>query len=181
VQGSCSVELAVAPGRRGRHPLPTLTLETRFPLGTFRVWTLWRPAAQVLLYPQPEANPPPLPTGEPRSTGTATAPLASSAEFDGVRPYRRGDPLKHIVWKKAAKTDTLVSRDTGQAQHLALWLDLAQTGGTGLEHRLSRLCAWVLEAEQLELDYGLRLPGVEITPSHGEAHKRRCLEALALC
>jgi uncharacterized protein (DUF58 family) len=98
-----------------------------------------------------------------------------------VRPYRRGDPLKHIVWKKAAKTDTLVSRDTGQAQHLALWLDLAQAGGTGLEHRLSRLCAWVLEAEQLELDYGLRLPGVEITPSHGEAHKRRCLEALALC
>jgi hypothetical protein len=50
-----------------------------------------------------------------------------------------------------------------------------------MEHRLSRLCAWVLEAEQLELDYGLRLQGLEIAPSHGEMHKTRCLEALALC
>jgi uncharacterized protein (DUF58 family) len=33
----------------------------------------------------------------------------------------------------------------------------------------------------LGLDYGLRLPGVEIKPASGEAHKRRCLEALALC
>jgi len=27
----------------------------------------------------------------------------------------------------------------------------------------------------------LRLPGQEIAPDAGEAHKRRCLEALALC
>jgi uncharacterized protein (DUF58 family) len=31
----------------------------------------------------------------------------------------------------------------------------------------------------LGLDYGLRLPGTEIRPASGEAHKRRCLEALA--
>ena len=31
------------------------------------------------------------------------------------------------------------------------------------------------------MDYGLRLPGTEIPPAGGEAHKRRCLEALALC
>ena len=180
-QGSSPVEIAFPAARRGLHPVPTLTLETRFPLGTFRVWTLWRPAAQVLVYPAPEASPPPLPTGEPRSAGTGIARLASSGEFDGVRPYRRGDPLKLIVWKKAARTDTLVSRDSEQAQHLALWLDLAQTGGADLEHRLSRLCAWVLEAEDLALDYGLRLPGVAIAPSHGDVHQRRCLEALALC
>lgn len=180
-RGSSVVELSVATGRRGRHPMPTLTLETRFPLGTFRVWTLWRPAAQMLVYPQPEANPPRLPAGEPRSAGSATAQIANSGEFDGVRPYRRGDPLKSIVWKKAAKTDTLVSRDNQQAQRVELWLDLAQTGGTDLEHRLSRLCAWVLEAEQQELDYGLRLPGVAIAPAQGEVHQRRCLEALALC
>ena len=41
--------------RRGLHPVPPLTAETRFPLGTFRVWTVWRPAAQVLVYPAPEA------------------------------------------------------------------------------------------------------------------------------
>ena len=36
-------------------------------------------------------------------------------------------------------------------------------------------------AEQRGLDYGLRLGGVEIKPGHGEAHKLRCLEVLALC
>lgn len=180
-QGFATVELAFATGRRGLHPVPTLTLETRFPLGTFRVWTIWRPAARVMVYPQPEGLPPPLPPGEPRAAGVASAHASSSGDYDGVRPYRRGDPLKLIAWKKAAGRDDLVSRDSQQTQHVELWLDLAQTGGQHLEHRLSRLCAWVLEAESRDVDYGLRLPGLELAPSHGESHKRRCLEALALC
>jgi uncharacterized protein (DUF58 family) len=180
-QGHSVVQIAVPVPQRGLHALPTLVVQTHFPLGTFRVWTLWRPASLVMVYPQAETNPPPLPAGEPISAGTAAARLSTSGEFDGVRPYRRGDPLKLIVWKKAAKNDELVSRDTQQAQRVELWLDLAQTGGGALEQRLSRLCTWVLQAEEEELDYGLRLPGVEIAPAHGLAHQRRCLEALALC
>lgn len=180
-QGSSTVHVAFKPERRGLHAIPPLTAETRFPLGTFRVWTVWRPAAQVLVYPQPEPFPPPLPPGEPRSGGAAAARVQTTGEFDGVRAYRRGDPLKLVVWKKAAKADELVSRDTQQAQRYELWLDSAQTGHVDVEHRLSRLTAWLLQADKLGLDYGLRLPGQEIKPASGEAHKRRCLEALALC
>jgi hypothetical protein len=105
-QGSSVVQVAFTPPKRGLHRLPTLTAETRFPLGTFRVWTIWRPAAQVLVYPAPEIHPPPLPPGEPRSGGAAAALRAqNSGEFDGVRGYRRGDPMKLVVWKKAAKDD----------------------------------------------------------------------------
>ena len=179
-QGSSDVELVLPGLPRGRHDIPLLTAETRFPLGIFRVWTIWRPAANVLVYPQAEASPPPLPPGQPHSQGGSAARHVSSSEFDGVRPYRRGDPLKSIVWKKAAKTDELVSRDSLQAQHFQLWLDLHETQGASLEQRLSRLCAWVLAAEAQELDYGLRLPGVEWPPAQGESHLRRCLEALAL-
>ncbi|WP_298924878.1 DUF58 domain-containing protein [uncultured Ramlibacter sp.] len=178
-QGSATVHVAFQPTRRGLHRVPPLTAETRFPLGTFRVWTVWRPAAQVMVYPAPEPFPPPLPPGEPRSGGGALAQPQSSGEFDGVRPYRRGDPLKLVVWKKAAKADELVSRDTQQAQRYELWLDHAQSGHLDAEARLSRLAAWVLQANKLALDYGLRLPGQEIAPDSGEAHKRRCLEALA--
>ncbi|RDD91502.1 DUF58 domain-containing protein, partial [Acidovorax sp. BoFeN1] len=53
-QGSASVQVAFQPTRRGLHRVPTLVAETRFPLGTFRVWSYWRPAAQVLVYPAPE-------------------------------------------------------------------------------------------------------------------------------
>lgn len=185
-QGSSTVQVAFKPERRGLHRLPTLTAETRFPLGTFRVWTVWRPAAQVLVYPAPEAHPPPLPPGEPRSGGAAhVARAQNTGEFDGVRGYRRGDPLKLVVWKKAAKADEsgsgLVVRDTQQAQRHELWLDFMQAGTGGKEQKLSRLCAWVLNADKSALDYGIRLPALAIKPASGEAHKRQCLEALALC
>jgi uncharacterized protein (DUF58 family) len=186
-EGSATVEIAFRPERRGVHAVPTLTAETRFPLGTFRVWTVWLPASQVLVYPTPEAHPPPLPIGDPLQGEAASAPRSHAAgEYDGVRGYRRGDPLKLVVWKRAAQaqardSDDLVSRDTQQTQRQALWLDAQHTGLPGLEARLSRLCAWVLMADRLGVDYGLRVAGRVLAPAQGEAHKRQCLEALALC
>ena len=187
-EGSATVEVAFKPERRGLHPVPTLTAETRFPLGTFRVWTVWRPASQVLVYPQPEVHPPPLPAGEPMAGQAASAALRThlAGEYDGVRAYRRGDPLKLVVWKRAAQaqaagSEDLVSRDTQQAQRQELWLDAQAAGLPEMEARLSRLCAWVLMADRLGVDYGLRVAGRVVAPSQGEAHKRQCLEVLALC
>ena len=180
-QGTSVVNVAFKAERRGLHRVPNLQAETRYPLGTFRVWTVWRPKAEVLVYPAPEPHAPPLPAGEPRSGGGGAARAQQSGEFDGVRAYRRGDPLKLVVWKKAAKSDELVSRDTEQAQRYELWLDYAACAVADHEGKLSRLTAWVLAADKLGADYGLRIPSREIKPSSGEAHKRACLEALALC
>ena len=185
-QGNALVQIAFSPAQRGLHPVPLLTAETRYPLGTFRVWALWRPAAQVLVYPRPEPGAPPLPPGEPRSGGTGRAPSHGRTEFDGVRAYRRGDPMKLVVWKKAAQafasgSGTLIARDAQQPHRHELWLDHAHTGLGDPEARLSRLAAWVLQADRLGLDYGLRLPGKEISLGSGAAQRRRCLEALALC
>jgi uncharacterized protein (DUF58 family) len=192
-QGSSVVQVAFTPTRRGLQRLPTLSAETRFPLGTFRVWTVWRPAAQMLVYPAPEAMPPPLPAGEPRAAGASAAARAqNTGELDGIRAYRRGDPMKRVIWKKAVnvmhaspqstgRDSGLLVRDTQQAQRHELWLDFMQAGTFDTEKKLSRLCAWVLRADALGLDYGLRLPALQIPPASGEAHKRQCLEALALC
>ena len=187
-EGSATVEVAFKPERRGLHPVPTLTAETRFPLGTFRVWTVWRPVSRVLVYPAPERHPPPLPPGEPLPGQPASASMHAHAagEYDGVRSYRRGDPLKLVVWKRAARaqavgSEELVSRDTQQAQREELWLDAQATGLADVESRLARLCAWVLMADRLGVDYGLRVGGPRVVPSQGEAHRRRCLEVLALC
>src|SRR5207244_11539503 len=106
-----------------------------------------RLAAQVRVYPQPDPFPPPLPPGEPRAGGAARARAQATGEFDGVRSYRRGDPLKLVVWKKAAKTGELVSRDAEQAQRYELWLDFTTAGHSETELRLSRLAAWVLDAD----------------------------------
>jgi uncharacterized protein (DUF58 family) len=187
-QGDETVEIAFQPERRGLHPVPALTAETRFPLGTFRVWTVWRPASQLLVYPAPEAHPPPLPAGEPlgADAGAPATRSGGAGEYDGVRAYQRGDAQKLVVWKKAARaqaagSDDLVSRDTRQDRRRELWLDARATGLADTEAALSRLCAWVLAADRLGLDYGLRAGGRQVAPGRGEAHRRRCLEVLATC
>ena len=179
-QASASVQLAFTPQQRGLQSLPTLTAQTLFPLGTFRVWALWRPAAQVLVYPTPESHPPPLPTSSADEGTRQTGVLQQRGEPDGLRAYRRGDSLKTIVWKKAAKTGDLVSRDHAALQAHTLWLSTQLTQTGPLEAQLSRLCAWVLQAEQQGLRYGLRLGSQDIAPNSGPLHQQRCLQALAL-
>jgi uncharacterized protein (DUF58 family) len=178
--GQATARLAFVPPRRGLHDVPTLRAETRYPFGLFRAWTVWRPAARVLAWPAPERPTAPLPAAPPAAGETAQRKASDGGEFEGVRAYRRGDALKQVVWKKAARTGALVSRDTSTALQRELWLDwqLAQLPGT--EPRLSRLAAWVLAAEAAGVAHGLRLPGVEIAPGSGSAQQRRSLDALAL-
>ena len=186
--GRSAVTVGWTPPGRGRHALPPIEAETRFPIGAFRAWTVWRPATELLVYPQPETPPPPLPPGAPRegSAQHAAAVVTSGTDPEGVRTYRRGDPLRQVVWKisaraMAAGSGELTSRDTAQPSEHDLWFDLPSTHLPNLEARLSRLCAWVLAADRLGQPYGLRLPGMEIVPDQGSAHRHRCLEALAQC
>ncbi|MFO1220886.1 MAG: DUF58 domain-containing protein [Burkholderiaceae bacterium] len=179
-QGSATARVSFVPQRRGLSRVPTLMAETRFPLGLFRAWTIWRPSATVLAYPAPEDPPAPLPGAQPVPGSTHAALAADGGEFDGVRSYRRGDSLRRVVWKKAARTGELVSRDTREAMNRELWLDFDSTSLSDSEARLSRLAAWALAAERVGVAFGLRIPGVELPPAQGEAQRRATLEALAL-
>ncbi len=168
---------------RGLHPAPALTVETRFPFGLFRAWTVWRPAAQVLVYPRPENPPHALPTAVATPASAATAARTAGPEPDGVRAWRRGDAMRQIVWKKAARTGELVSRDGHTNARMQLWLDMDATRLKDPEAALSRLTAWALQAERSDLLYGLRLRGpreVALAPGQGDAHRQDVLKALAL-
>ena len=182
--GQAAAQLSFVPPRRGLHVLPALSIETRFPLGLFRTWSVWRPASALLVYPAPEVPPAPLPAARPVSGGPTQLRRADGGEVEGVRAYRRGDPMKLVAWKKAAQAletgAELVSRDTSVSARQELWLDWAACGPVSPEERLSRLAAWTLVAERAGTDFGLRLPGVDLAPEGGEAQRRRCLEALAL-
>jgi uncharacterized protein (DUF58 family) len=180
-QAEHTLQLAFAPARRGWQRLPLLTLESLYPLGTFRVWSLWQPATPVCVYPQPEADPPALPLGAVQARGRAHAHTSTSGEPDELRPYRRGDPLKHMAWKKVAQTGQLVSREPAHAFAAShLWLDAATCGLHPFEAQLSRLCAWALHAHAQGLHYGLRVAGQEVAPGSGPQHLAHCLRTLAL-
>jgi uncharacterized protein (DUF58 family) len=190
-QASTQLQLSTTAERRGYQSLPAVLVETRFPLGVFRMWTVFRTTAKALVYPSPETNPPPLPLGlADAGTGSSASLRASSGEFDGVRGYRRGDPLKLVVWKKAATAMAtgnghFVVRDNQHQAQQDLWLDAQRCGLAEREAQLSRLAAWVLMADQQGLRYGLRLG--QASPAHadqpadsGPAHRQACLRALAL-
>lgn len=182
--GQSTAQVSFLPPRRGRQEVPAVHIETRFPLGLFRAWAVWRPAAQVLVYPRLEQPPAPLPPAMAVPGGPALRRHNDGGEVEGIRSYRRGDPLKMVVWKKAARSlesgGDLVTRDTSASVQQQLWLDWAQCAGLAPEDRLSRLASWVMAADRAGADHGLRLPGTELAPGHGETHRRTSLEALAL-
>jgi len=189
-RGHAVVHVRYVAAQRGLRELPTLRIVTRFPLGLFRAWSYWRPASPVWVYPQPEH---PAPAFAPQRAGleneriNAVAPPGNppqGQDFEGVRPYRRGDSPRRVLWKKAAlalEHDLpLTVRDTTAPATRQLWLDWSDTRGMAdAEARLSRLSAWVLAAEQAQMAYGLQLPGVELAPDLGPAQSRQCLELLA--
>lgn len=183
--GQSLVQLAWTAPKRGLLVLPSVLLESRFPLGLFRAWSEWRPASPVLAYPRPESPAAPLPAAQAVAGSGSVLRSSQGGELEGVRGYRRGDPLKLVVWKKAARAlDTggeLVSRDTASVARRELWLDWADAAGLPVEERLSRLAGWVLASERGGLAWGLRLPdGRSIAPAHGEAQRRSGLQMLAL-
>ena len=179
-QGQASARLSFVPAHRGLHAVPTVRAETRYPFGLFRAWTIWRPAGQQWVYPRPESPTPPWPQVEAaQGDDRPAARTGAGSDFEGVRAYRRGDTLRQVVWKKAARTGELVSRETAGAVQREMWLQWQQAQGLEVEARLSRLTAWVLAAEAAGHVWGLRLPGVELDPDHGSAHRHAALQALA--
>jgi uncharacterized protein (DUF58 family) len=179
-QGQTSVQLSwLAPGR-GLHALPMVRAESRYPFGLFRAWTIWRPAGRQWIYPRPESPTPPWPQAQ--ATQGDDKPAARSgagSEFEGVRAYRRGDTLRQVVWKKAARTGELISRETAGAVQREMWLRWSQAQGLDTEARLSRLAAWIVAADAAGHNWGLMLPGTELAPANGAPHRHAALQALA--
>lgn len=164
--------------RRGRHALGRLTIATCFPLGLLRAWSQVHLRQHCLVYPQPETDAPlPAPTG---GNGNAGAGHRGAEEFAGLRAYQPGDSLRQVHWKVLAREQGLLSKQFAGGGGGELWFDYASLTTLPTEARLSRLCRWVLDAEQAGLRYGLALPGGNIPAGSGPAHQQRCLEALAL-
>ncbi|MYN05023.1 DUF58 domain-containing protein [Pseudoduganella sp. DS3] len=181
---SATLVLSRPSKERGWLAAPRVRLFTRFPLGLFGAWAYWQPDLKVLAYPQPEAAPPPLPTtGAAREDGHGTVGLDN---FAGIRNYQPGDPMKHLAWRQIARLHpadggNLVSKHFEGGAVSDLLLDLNQLPyHLDIELRLSRLTAWVLEAERRALPYALSVGHRQIAQGQGEAHCAACLRALAL-
>jgi uncharacterized protein (DUF58 family) len=131
------------------------------------------------VYPQQAARSlKPPPTGT--DTGGAQEARRGDEDFAGLRTFQTGDSPRRIAWKAYARGQELqVKQYSGTAvtSHL---LDWDQLPGMHPEARLSQLCRWIEDAHANRNAFGLRIPGTEIAPNVGTAHRQRCLTALAL-
>lgn len=165
--------------RRGWLTLGACHVSTTFPLGLVRGWSILKLEVACLVYPTPAAEVPPLPL-LPYAEGGPGGGQQEGEDFQGLRDYQFGDSAKRIHWKSYARQGSLHVKQFGGHSRHELWLDFAQQAPLDGEARLSRLCRWVLQADQSGHLWGLRLPEMEIPLSSGEKHRHACLRALAL-
>jgi uncharacterized protein (DUF58 family) len=179
---STKIAIPVSARQRGWLELPRVRLATRYPLGLFVAWCYLQPAMRCLVYPQPLASP--LPPPSPTPSGGERSGDGGQEDFAGFRERQPADSPRHVAWKASARDGgerpLLVKQFAGGAQ-VELQLDWALTDpALSVEIRISQLAGWVLTAENEACNYALHLPEKAIQTGCGDAHRRHCLEALAL-
>jgi uncharacterized protein (DUF58 family) len=165
---------------RGEHKIGMLDLTSCYPLGFVRASRRFVSNQTYLVYPKPSGNPQ-LPTSRPRfADNWVQQGLGHGDDFAGVRPYVRGESQRHIDWKAVARGQPLMTKQFVAEAKGAVSLDFSELPFDDVEERLSQLALWVIEAERVRQPYGVRLPGIEISPALGQMHFHRCLRALSL-
>lgn len=164
---------------RGRTLLGRIKISTEYPLGLFHAWSWIHTHGQAIVYPAPEKNAPP-PDFESDGQEQQQNSGRGHDDFAGLRHYQPGDSIRSIAWKQSARGTGLFTKQFDGSGGKTLWLDWDIPNTHSLEHRLSRLCQWVLICESTGTDYGLRIPGYTLAPGQGHKHRHLCLSALAL-
>lgn len=171
--------LPIATERRGRVPLVRYGIRTLFPFELFRAWAWLHMDIHGLVYPKP-AEHAPVPPPSQMALGHRQHDARGEEDFAGLKRFNVGDSPRNVAWKAYARSGQLLSKRFAGADTSSQWFDFSEIDSDDLETRLSVLARWIVDADRTREDYGLRLPGTDIPPSHGEAHRARCLEALAL-
>jgi uncharacterized protein (DUF58 family) len=177
---AATIRIRVPAARRGLLDPGGVMIFSEHPLGLFRFSCRLQPELTCLVYPKPAAEeimPVKHSTGR---KGEGNNRGAEEDNFQGLRPYRPGDPLQHISWKASARGQGLFTKEFAGTGGATAWLDWDTVAGSDPERKLALLCYAVLQAHRGRLEYGLRLPGRVIEPDSGERHQKNCLEALAL-
>jgi uncharacterized protein (DUF58 family) len=170
-------------GGRGLQRPGLLRLQTTAPLGLFVCWSLWQPARPQLIYPARRRGPvalvPPVPSPTGAGTGQRNDPAADH-DWHDLAPHRPQEGLARLAWKQLAQgRGRLSKRFASPAASPPPWL--APAAGLPLEQALEHLSERIGQLAQRGEPFGLRLPDRQVPTGSGERHRRRCLEALALC
>ncbi|RQG96497.1 DUF58 domain-containing protein [Natrarchaeobius chitinivorans] len=166
--------------KRGKQYVGGVSITVTDVLGLVERRFDYRSAASVVVYPR---------VRDLRGGGvdrlmarSATAARGHRGEFDRLREYRRGDPLRDVHWKSAAKRPDgglLVTEYADQTHEEAV--TVAATAASGHEEELATAAASVVDhLLEAGAEVGLALPGDDQPAGSGRKHRRTLLEMLAV-
>ena len=171
--------LPVKTTSRGWVTLERFGIRTFFPFELFRAWAWLHMEPRGIVYPRAADNAPQPPPSR-SALGHRQHDARGEEDFAGLRRFQHGDSPRNVAWKAYARSGQLLSKQFAGADMSSQWFDFDEVLADDLEERLSILTRWIVDADRTGEDYGLRLRGRSFPPAHGEAHRRECLEALAL-
>jgi uncharacterized protein (DUF58 family) len=188
-------EIPVLCEKRGYYRLGPVGVASSFPLGLAEARLVHNSGVQSLtIYPDlfPIVNLPLAGSPTEMHRGGLLLPQGSgSAEFSGLREYRRGDQPRHVHWLTTARSNQLMVKEFEPLASASLYLalDMAATANVGQGKASSfeyavRIAASIGRYASLN-GMPFRIDGEGRNKLHlgmgaGEAHFRELLEALAV-
>lgn len=173
------VEFMEAAPRRGRYTLHDMEIASLFPFGLFRASIKAPLNWDYIVYPRLQGERP-WPESEPDVRTQDDGHYRGGESFYGLRNYQAGESQRHIDWKAVARGRPLMVKEFASSGTGRLWFDWKQIDAFDPEEKLSQLAIWVVQADQVGVPYGLRLPEQNFTPAMGPIYLQTCLTALAL-
>ena len=174
------VDVFALAGRRGRMQAPRLRVTTYYPLGLTRAWAIVDLDMHCIVYPKPVPHALDQFTRGASGSNDSAISKAGTEDYYGLRDYIPGDSLRQMAWKNVARGQGTQVKQFVDYVDSKLWLDWDMFYGFNTEERLSRLCYCVLKLARGNNSFGMKIPGVEISPATGLEHRNRMLKALAL-
>jgi uncharacterized protein (DUF58 family) len=159
--GAVLLVLHARPERRGWACVRQLEMRTRYPFGFLE--KAWRfPVEQdVLVLPHPRST---SLRGESRGESRHFLPKPGFSSPDGARPFRPGDALTQVHWKRTAQRGVPWIRTFEGEQPLGLRLSLDLRDwppGPDFEKELERLSGAILQARLQKQEVFLRVHALE--------------------
>ena len=163
---------------RGCFTLPRIKITSVYPFGLWRSWSYVALQQKYWVYPAMLAG-----QQHTELSQRNTAGQQSAQAGDTIVPYRSGDSLRYLLWKRLARDpyNPVVRQEQYSPQPDPHWVEVPALSGEAKERALSQACQQLVTLAQGNNLYGLKLPRIEVVQSSGPAHLQRCLQELALC
>lgn len=169
-----SFEQTVTLEARGVYELGPPEVRQRDPLGLVERRVAADASTQLVVYPQVYA------LADPTLGGVLADPMTTERqEFDRLREYVPGDPLRNVHWKSSAKQDDFLVMEFSPTQRSET-LRVAAAAEAGGADRMAGAAATLTDAAlEAGLTVELWVPDGHLPPGSGETHRENAMRLLA--